>query len=259
MTRAVTLALLLAAWTLPASADVIPAELVGEWATAVAQFDERGGLTNGAALYLFADGTAAFIVAPPPVGVTGTATYDAATRTLSVTLTDRGHPMETVHALYDPATKTLRDPAAGGGGFRRRRERVPDAVARMLPAAAPPLFVADSKHLAQGQGPPAMDIVVSEVERLPMASVLEVDIKRRGSSVGASFFVLCSIRQLAYERGGYRHVVVLDERPKPGQVLVGFLASAGDDPRALGPAFQGEPPPKPVDLEESAAICEQMK
>src|SRR5690349_4111904 len=118
MTRLAVLALLLTAWPLPAAADVIPAELVGEWATAAARFDAQGGLTDGAALYLLADGTAAFVAAPPPIGAAGTATYDGATHTLSVTLTDHGRPMGTVHALYDPATRTLRDPDVSEGGFR---------------------------------------------------------------------------------------------------------------------------------------------
>ena len=122
--------------------------------------------------------------------------------------------------------------------------------------ASEPLFRADSKSLA---GASPMDVVVREVERLPRASVIEVDVTARGSSVGASFFLMCSLRRLAQQRGGYRYVVMLEERPKPEQMLVGFLRNAADDPRTLGPAFQGVPADKVVDLEQAAPICEQTK
>ena len=62
------------------------------------------------------------------------------------------------------------------------------------------LFEADSKS----RGDSKMDIVAQELERRPRASVLDIRIRSGGSSVGASFFLLCSIRQLAKLRGGLR-------------------------------------------------------
>lgn len=40
-------------------------------------------------------------------------------------------------------------------------------------------------------------------DRRPRAAVIDVEIRRLGSSVGATFFLLCSIRELARQRGGY--------------------------------------------------------
>lgn len=81
------------------------------------------------------------------------------------------------------------------------------------------LFEADSKRF----GSSTMDIVLKEVERRPRASVVEIKINTVGSSVGSSFFILCSIRQLAQLRGPYRYIVKLEEQPKRRQMLVGFF------------------------------------
>ena len=61
------------------------------------------------------------------------------------------------------------------------------------------LFQADSKRYGNSK----MDIVVTEVERRPHSSVIDLKITLVGSSVGSSFFLLCSIRQLAQLRGNY--------------------------------------------------------
>jgi hypothetical protein len=96
-----------------------------------------------------------------------------------------------------------------------------------------------------------MDIVVREIERRTRSSILEVTIKTVGSSVGASFFLLCSIRRLALERGNYRYVAKIDERPKPGQMLVGFMRHANDDLMAIAPEFYQLADKTPViDLEQ---------
>ena len=90
------------------------------------------------------------------------------------------------------------------------------------------LFESDSKRL----GGSKMDIVVKEIERRDRSSVVEVKIKTVGSSVGSSFFLLCSLRQLAIERGGYRYIVKIEEQPKRGQMLVGFLRSPAEGLRS---------------------------
>ena len=50
------------------------------------------------------------------------------------------------------------------------------------------LFQSDSKRF----GNTKMDIKVREVERRELSSVIQVDIQSVGSSVGSSFFLLCS-------------------------------------------------------------------
>ena len=71
-------------------------------------------------------------------------------------------------------------------------------------------FQADSKRY----GSPKMDIVMTEVERRQHSSVINVKITLVGSSVGSSFFLLCSIRQLAQLRGNYHYIVKLEEKLK---------------------------------------------
>ena len=71
-----------------------------------------------------------------------------------------------------------------------------------------------------------MDIKVREVERRERSSVIQVDIQSVGSSVGSSFFLLCSIRQLALQRGGFHHINKIEEYPQRGQMLIGFLPAA---------------------------------
>lgn len=122
------------------------------------------------------------------------------------------------------------------------------------PTAAAPLFEADSKS----QGNIKMDIVIKEVARRERSSVLDVTITRVGSSVGASFFLLCSLRQLARERGPYRYIAKVEDVPKHGQMLVGFLKQP-DEP--LSSIDTGLSPNTPnfaiVDLEQFAPICDR--
>ena len=114
------------------------------------------------------------------------------------------------------------------------------------------LFEADSKRY----GNPKMDIVVTEVERRPRSSVLEVKITLVGSSVGSSFFLLCSIRQLAQLRGNYHYIVKLEEKPKRGQMLIGFLRDPSENLSAIGPEFAELDARKAViDLDQFAEIC----
>jgi hypothetical protein len=105
-----------------------------------------------------------------------------------------------------------------------------------------------------------MDIVVKEVERRERSSVVEVTIKSPGSSVGGSFFLVCSVRQLAQLRGNYRYIVTLDDTPGRGQMLVGFLRGPDEDPVQVAPEFGRAPSPDAViDLDQFAGICESMK
>ena len=118
------------------------------------------------------------------------------------------------------------------------------------------LFKSDSKRFGDGK----IDIVVSEIDRRPRTSVLQIEIKKIGSSVGSSFFLLCSVRQLATQRGSYRYIVKVEQQPKPGQMIVGFLRAASEDPATLGAEFNGGDKTEGViDLEQFAPICDGMK
>jgi hypothetical protein len=130
------------------------------------------------------------------------------------------------------------------------------ALSCVMTGAHGQLFEADSKR----QGSSKMDIVITEVERRPHSSVIDIAITSVGSSVGSSFFLLCSIRQLARLRGDYRYVVKIEEKPKRGQMLVGFLRNASDSVAELGPEFAAIDGRAPViDLDEFAQICDMTK
>jgi len=124
------------------------------------------------------------------------------------------------------------------------------------PTAHGQVFEADSKR----HGNPKMDIVLREVERRQHSSVIEITITSIGSSVGSSFFILCSVRQLAQLRGNYRYIVKLEDRPKRGQMLVGFLRSPGETLSDIGPEFAGLDTRESVlDLDQFAQICDLAK
>jgi hypothetical protein len=118
------------------------------------------------------------------------------------------------------------------------------------------LFESDSKRFGNSK----MDIRVKEIERRERSSVIQIDIKSAGSSVGGSFFLLCSIRDLALERGGYRHIVKIEEYPKPGQMLIGFLRGDDENPAILGPEFRKiSGRDAVIDLDKFAELCGKMK
>lgn len=119
-------------------------------------------------------------------------------------------------------------------------------------AAAADGFRSDSKRF----GNPKMDIVITESARQARTSVLDIRINSVGSSVGSSFFIVCSLRDLARQRGNYRHVVKVEEKPRRNQMLVGFLDDAGEPAEKLDARFAGQ---QVIDLEQFAPICEQMK
>lgn len=121
-------------------------------------------------------------------------------------------------------------------------------------AAEVPLFESDSKRF----GNPKMDIVVAEVERRPRVSVLDIRIKAIGSSVGSSFFLLCSVRDLARQRGNFRYVSKI-EKTADGRMLIGFLQHAGEPAANLGPEFAAAGgTATEIDLEQFAPICDRM-
>ena len=125
-----------------------------------------------------------------------------------------------------------------------------------VPAAQGQLFESDSKSLGDGR----MDIVVREVERRPRSSVVDIRITTVGSSVGSSFFILCSIRELARQRGDYRYIVKLDDQPQKRQMLVGFLRSPDDRLPEIDPAFAAlGATPAVIDLDPFGEICSMMK
>jgi hypothetical protein len=118
------------------------------------------------------------------------------------------------------------------------------------------LFESHSKRLGEDK----MDIVVREVERRPRVSVLDVEIRSVGSSVGSSFFILCSVRQLAQQRGNHRYVAKIEKHGKTMQMMVGFLARQDESPANLGYEFSSLTAPKDViDLEQFAPICDAKK
>lgn len=119
--------------------------------------------------------------------------------------------------------------------------------------AADTLFVSDSKRFGESK----MDIVVREVERLPRASRLEIDIKAIGSSVGSSFFLLCSVRDLARQRGNFRYISKVEGDRR---MLIGFLRHAGEPAANLGPEFAAAgSAATEIDLDRFAPICDRMR
>lgn len=113
-------------------------------------------------------------------------------------------------------------------------------------------FRSDSKRLNNS----TMDIVVTETERHPRTSVVEIQIKTIGSSVGASFFLLCSIRALAQQRGQSRYIAKVEDQPSRHHMLIGFLRSATEAPEQLDIRLAGQPV---IDLQQFAPICDKMQ
>lgn len=121
----------------------------------------------------------------------------------------------------------------------------------VLPCAAEN-FQSDAKRF----GNPKMDIVITEVERSARTSVLDIQVNSVGSSVGSSFFIVCSLKDLAKQRGGFRYIVKLEDKPKRGQMLVGFLNAADEPLETVDTQFSGG---MVIDLEQFAPICDKME
>jgi hypothetical protein len=120
--------------------------------------------------------------------------------------------------------------------------------------ASDALFLSDSKRFGNAK----MDIVVAEIERRPRVSVLDIRIKAIGSSVGSSFFLLCSVRDLARQRGNFRYISKIETNAN-GRMLIGFLQHAGEPAANLGQEF-AEPgvAATEIDLDQFAPICGRM-
>ena len=101
-----------------------------------------------------------------------------------------------------------------------------------------------------------MDIVVTETERHRRTSVVTIQIKTVGSSVGASFFLLCSIRDLAQQRGHYRYIAKVEDQPSRDHMVIGFLRSATEAPEQLDARLAGQPA---IDLHQFSPICDKMR
>lgn len=122
----------------------------------------------------------------------------------------------------------------------------------MIAPVSAETFRSDSKRLKNTN----MDIVITETERSQRTSVVHIHIKAIGSSVGSSFFLLCSVRGLAQQRGPYRYIAKAEGQPHPNHMLIGFLKSLTDKPEQLDPRLMGQ---QVIDLEQFAPICDKMK
>ena len=122
----------------------------------------------------------------------------------------------------------------------------------MIAPVSAETFRSDSKRLKSTN----MDIVITETERSERTSVVHIHIKAIGSSVGSSFFLLCSVRGLAQQRGPYRYIAKAEGQPHPNHMLIGFLKSLTDKPEQLDPRLMGQ---QVIDLEQFAPICDKMK
>ncbi len=87
-------------------------------------------------------------------------------------------------------------------------------------------FRSDSKRFGNSK----MDIVITEMERQTRTSVVDIHITAIGSSVGSSFFLLCSMRDLAKERGNYRYITKAEEQPRRNNGLHEQHGAAGSAP-----------------------------
>lgn len=125
-------------------------------------------------------------------------------------------------------------------------------VILMIAPVSAETFRSDSKRLKNTN----MDIVITETERSQRTSVVHIHIKAIGSSVGSSFFLLCSVRDLAQQRGHYRYIVKVEGQPHLNHMLIGFLKSATDTPEQLDPRLKGQ---QVIDLEQFAPICDKMQ
>jgi len=124
------------------------------------------------------------------------------------------------------------------------------ALLGVVPAQAEN-FRSDSKRFGNAK----MDIVLTETQRLERTSIVEIQITTVGSSVGSSFFILCSLRDLARQRSHSRYIAKAEDVPRRHQMLVGFLASATEPPEQLDPRLAGQ---QVIDLEYFAPICSRM-
>lgn len=114
-----------------------------------------------------------------------------------------------------------------------------------LSLLSPSALSADTRWSSSAKdfGESRSDFILREVERRPQSSVLQLDIKQIGGSVGASMITACMMIRLAEERGGYRYLVKLDKRAtNPGQMLVGFSHQPNPAPQSIDPELPASTP-----------------
>lgn len=75
-------------------------------------------------------------------------------------------------------------------------------------SAASTLWSSSSKDFGESRS----DFLLREVERRPRSSVLQIEIRNVGGSVGSSMMIACMLARLAEERGGYRYLIKVDSR-----------------------------------------------
>ena len=124
----------------------LPPEIVGVWATPETEFDASFNLLGGLALYVASSGVVAVGGAPLPVmrnaggqvvrpliGIGGSATYDAATARLTITL-QSGSQSRSVVADYKAVDRTISMAleAAQPSKLSRRSAVVPEAMERAV-------------------------------------------------------------------------------------------------------------------------------
>lgn len=122
----------------------------------------------------------------------------------------------------------------------------------MAQAAHAENFRSDSKRFADAK----MDIVITELERQARTSLLEIQVNKVGSSVGSSFFVVCSLRDLARQRGNFRYIAKVEGKFGRSQMLVGFLKTQDEAPESLDARLAGQ---AVIDLDRFGAICDRMQ
>ena len=122
-------------------------------------------------------------------------------------------------------------------------------------AGAAPLYSNTTGELKRNDGT-TWQVTVTETERAVRYSVLRITHEGRLPSVGSSFFIACSVLNLARERG-FRYVAQLETS---GMLKIGFLDRLDDDPvKVVGVEFTGLPAERKYDAEQFAPICDLSK
>ena len=99
-------------------------------------------------------------------------------------------------------------------------------------------------------------VTVTETAREARYSILRITHEGRLPSVGSSFFIACSVLNLARQRG-FHFVAQLETS---ATLKVGFLDSLEDDPaKVVGADFANLPRERKYDAEQFAPICDLSK
>ena len=99
-------------------------------------------------------------------------------------------------------------------------------------------------------------VTVIETKRADRYSVLRISHEGRLPSVGSSFFIACSVLNLARQRG----VHFVAQLETSATLKVGFLDSLEDDPaKVVGADFANLPRERKYDAEQFAPICDLSK